>query len=70
MQPGGGTHHFKKQWGGIDVPLPWHQYAPAGGVRGTPSPSDSAFSWGPRLWRRLPLAVANLLGPRVVRFLP
>jgi serine/alanine adding enzyme len=67
--PGGGTHHFKSQWGGADVPLPWRQYAP-GGVKATPSPDDPAFSWGPRLWRRLPLSIANRLGPRVVRFLP
>jgi FemAB-related protein (PEP-CTERM system-associated) len=67
--PGGGTHHFKSQWGGADVPLPWRQYAP-GGLRATPSPDDPAFSWGPRLWRRLPLPIANRLGPRLVRFLP
>jgi FemAB-related protein (PEP-CTERM system-associated) len=67
--PGGGTHHFKKQWGGADVPLPWHQYA-SGGVKATPSPDDPALSWGPRLWRRLPLPIANRLGPRLVRFLP
>jgi FemAB-related protein (PEP-CTERM system-associated) len=69
--PGGGTHHFKKQWGGVDVPLPWHQYAASeGGRHATPSPDDRAFSWGPRLWRRLPLSLANRLGPRLVRFLP
>src|SRR6266480_3158597 len=56
--PGGGTHHFKRQWGGADVPLPWCQCS-SGGVKAPPSPGDSAFSWGPRLWRRLPLAVAN-----------
>ena len=67
--PGGGTHHFKRQWGAADVPLRWHQYAP-GGVAATPSPHDPAFSWGPRLWRRLPLPIANRLGPRLVRFLP
>jgi len=67
--PGGGTHRFKSQWGGADVPLPWRQYAP-GGVKATPSPNDPAFSWGPRLWRRLPLPIANRLGPRLVRFLP
>lgn len=67
--PGGGTHHFKQQWGGADVPLPWCQYA-AGGVKAPPSPDDRAFSWGPKLWRHLPLSIANLLGPRVVRFLP
>ncbi len=67
--PGGGTHHFKSQWGGADVPLPWRQYAP-GRVTATPSPDDPALSWGPRLWRRLPLPIANRLGPRLVRFLP
>ncbi len=67
--PGGGTHAFKRQWGGTDVPLPWCQYAPDG-VTATPSPDDPAFSWGPRLWRRLPLPIANRLGPRLVRFLP
>jgi FemAB-related protein (PEP-CTERM system-associated) len=69
--PDGGTHHFKRQWGGLDVPLAWHQFVSTkGGKHATPSPDDAAYSWGPRLWRRLPLFVANRLGPRVVRFLP
>jgi hypothetical protein len=67
--PGGGTHHFKLQWGGSDVPLPWHQYA-RNGKEGPPSPDDSAFSWGPRVWRRLPMFITNRLGPRLVRYLP
>jgi FemAB-related protein (PEP-CTERM system-associated) len=67
--PGGSTHHFKQQWGGADVPLPWCQYSPRG-RSATPSPDDPSFSWGPWLWRRLPLPVANLLGPRLIRFLP
>ena len=65
----GGTHRFKQQWGGVDMPLPWRQYA-ANGRRGTPSPDDRGLSWGPRLWRHLPLSVANAIGPRLVRFLP
>ena len=67
--PGGGTHNFKKQWGGIDVPLRWCQYA-SGARKAPPSPDDHAFSWGPRIWRRLPLPIANRLGPRLIRFLP
>jgi hypothetical protein len=67
--PGGGTHRFKQQWGGRDVALPWCECAP-GKRAATPAPGDAAFSWGPRLWRHLPLPVANRLGPRVVRFLP
>jgi FemAB-related protein (PEP-CTERM system-associated) len=67
--PGGGTHRFKQQWGGRDAPLPWVQYA-SGRRAATPSPDDPALSWGPRIWRWLPLPVANLLGPRLIRFLP
>lgn len=67
--PGSGTHVFKRQWGSRDVPLPWCQFARNGHVA-TPSPKDPAFSWGLRLWRRLPLPIANLLGPKLVRFLP
>ncbi len=28
----------------------------------TPSPDDGAYSWGPRLWKHLPVGIANLLG--------
>lgn len=67
--PGSGTHRFKQQWGGRDIPLWWYQHA-AGKRAATPSPNDRAFAWGPRVWSRLPLPIANLLGPRVVRLIP
>lgn len=67
--PGSGTHRFKQQWGGRDLPLWWYQHA-AGRRAATPSPNESAFSWGPRVWKRLPLSIANVLGPRVVRLIP
>jgi FemAB-related protein (PEP-CTERM system-associated) len=67
--PGAGTHRFKRQWGSRDEPLWWYQRA-AGGAAATPSPDDPAYSWGPRLWRRLPLPLATALGPRIVRGIP
>ena len=63
--PGAGTHRFKKQWGGRDVPLFWYG---TGGT--TPVPEGGALSLGPRVWRHLPLAVANRLGPLIVRGIP
>lgn len=67
--PDGGTHRFKTQWGGRDTTLWWYQHgAESGG--GTPSPDSGPYSFGPRVWSRLPLAVANLLGPRIVRSIP
>jgi serine/alanine adding enzyme len=67
--PGSNTHRFKQQWGSRDVPLWWYQRA-WGGRAATPSPDMAGYSWGPRVWRRLPLPLANLLGPRVVRLIP
>jgi FemAB-related protein (PEP-CTERM system-associated) len=68
--PDGGTHRFKRQWGSRDEQLHWYQHSRGGEAAATPSPDDGAFSWGPRLWKRLPLRVATALGPRIVRYIP
>lgn len=66
--PGGNTHKFKRQWGGRDEQLWWYEQRLGGAT--TPAEGSGAASMGPRVWRKLPLAVANTLGPRVVRFIP
>ena len=67
--PGSGTHKFKRQWGGHDQPLWWYSQSSIAGAK-TPSPDDGAYSWGPRIWQKLPESVANVLGPRIVRYIP
>ncbi|MEP7064400.1 MAG: FemAB family XrtA/PEP-CTERM system-associated protein [Gemmatimonadota bacterium] len=67
--PGSGTHKFKLQWGARDEQLWWYDQAASAEVK-TPSPTDSGYSWGPRLWKRLPTGVATMLGPRIVRYIP
>lgn len=67
--PGTGSHRFKMQWGGRDEPLWWYDLAASTGVT-TPSPTDGALSWGPRIWRRIPVSIATRLGPSIVRYLP
>ncbi len=66
--PDSGTHRFKRQWGARDVPLWWYQLSR--GASKTPSPDDSRYSLGPRVWRHLPVPVATRLGPLIVRFIP
>lgn len=66
--PGSGTHKFKLQWGGREEQLHWYQRA--NGVAKTPSPDDAKYAWGPRLWKKLPVSVATILGPRIVRGIP
>lgn len=67
--PGGGGHRFKRQWGGRDETLWWY-YQGRGRNGGVPSREDPAHRWKINLWRRLPLALTNRLGPRIVRSLP
>jgi FemAB-related protein (PEP-CTERM system-associated) len=67
--PGSGTHRFKRQWGSRDEPLWWYDLSRLPNVA-TPSPNDSAFAWGPRIWKRLPVRVTRALGPNIVRYIP
>jgi serine/alanine adding enzyme len=66
---GAGTHKFKMQWGGREEELWWYGLASQGEAT-TPSPNDGSYSWGPRVWRRLPTSVATALGPGIVRYIP
>ncbi len=67
--PNEGTHRFKRQWGGRDVPLPWAQWTPRE-VTATPSPDRPLFRAATAVWRRLPLPVTNRVGPILARRLP
>jgi len=67
--PGGGTHYFKRQWGGADVPLPWAQWSPRDG-HATPSPARPVYRAAAAVWRRLPLFLTKRLGPPLARRLP
>jgi FemAB-related protein (PEP-CTERM system-associated) len=67
--PGSGTHQFKKQWGGRDVPLPWRVWS-RGGSMAPPTPDRPIFALATGVWRHTPLALANRLGPVIARFLP
>jgi serine/alanine adding enzyme len=67
--PDGGTHRFKLQWGGETVPLPWLHWSPTG-TAAPPSPDRPLFEIATRIWSRMPLAMANTIGPFLARSLP
>ncbi len=67
--PGGGTHRFKKQWGSVDVPLPWLQWS-ARERTVMPTPDRPAFRLASAVWRRLPLALTKKVGPVIARQIP
>lgn len=65
-----GTYRFKKQWGAIERPLYWHYWLPAGAPMPGLTPHNPKYALAIRLWQRLPIAVANRLGPYIVKNLP
>lgn len=67
---GGGNHRFKKQWNPEEISLAWYHWTPSGNGMPQLNPDNPRFRLAIRIWQRLPLAFANLLGPRIVRFLP
>jgi FemAB-related protein (PEP-CTERM system-associated) len=65
--PGGGTHRFKLQWGGQDEPLQWSGWPDDHEDGDEPS---AALQLASRVWQRLPLRIAEALGPIVSARLP
>lgn len=68
--PESGTYRFKAQWGARPVPLYWKYWMASGGGLPDVSPRNAKFRLAIQMWRRLPLSVANCIGPLVVRSIP
>jgi serine/alanine adding enzyme len=69
---GAGTDRFKRQWGAQPVPLYWYRWERGGGRTETTGGEErgKAMRLATSIWQRLPLRVANTLGPLVSGALP
>ncbi len=67
---GDGTYQFKEQWGAVPEPLEWEYVLGRGQHLPTADRHDSKFNMAIEAWKRLPLGVATMLGPRLVRIVP
>lgn len=65
-----GTYRFKKQWGAEPRQLHWHYWLADGGEPPKMNPDNPKYAMAIRTWQKLPLSVANRIGPRIVRNLP
>jgi len=65
-----GTYRFKKQWGAKPEQLHWHYCLRPGAPMPALNPQNAKYQLATKIWQRLPLGVANFLGPRIVRNLP
>jgi serine/alanine adding enzyme len=63
-----GTYEFKMQWGAVSSDLYWGYWM----NRDTSMPETPAegMQMASRIWRRLPVAFTNLLGPALIRHIP
>jgi serine/alanine adding enzyme len=68
-----GTYNFKKQWGAQPVQLYWHRWERSPRSKPEPGVDDDAkgmMYYATQVWRRLPLSIANTVGPWVSPNLP
>lgn len=68
--PDSGTYKFKAQWGAQPHQLYWYYWMKDGRDVPQLNPQNPKYALAIRLWQTLPVAVANLLGPHIVKHLP
>jgi len=67
---GSGTYEFKRHWVCQERPLHWYYWLAPGSGLPQARPDNPRYHLAIEMWKRLPLVVANQLGPRIVRGLP
>ena len=67
---GTGAYDFKRHWGFEPRALQYQYYLPNGGELPNVNPTNPKFQPFISLWKKLPLPLANLIGPQVIKYLP
>ncbi len=65
-----GTYRFKQQWGAQPKQLYWHYWLGQSETPPSLNPSNPKYALIISVWKRLPVALANLLGPAIVKNIP
>lgn len=64
---GTGSFAFKKNWGFVPEPLSYQYWTRPGETVPEVNPLNPKYELMIRVWKRLPLPIANLIGPGIVR---
>jgi len=64
---GSGPYHFKKNWGFTPEPLAYAEWSAPDAQPRDVDPTSAAFARKIALWRKLPLPIANMIGPFIAR---
>ena len=64
---GSGPFSFKKNWGFEPEPLVYRSWCAPGSEARNIDPTDAGYSAKIELWKRMPLSLANRIGPAIAR---
>lgn len=62
-----GAYHFKRNWGFEPEPLSYGIWTASGAEARDADPTSSKHAARIELWKRLPLSIANMIGPHIAR---
>jgi FemAB-related protein (PEP-CTERM system-associated) len=65
-----GTYNFKRQWGSDQKRLDYHYFLNRANKVPAVNANENKYKLAINIWRKLPLKIANAVGPRVIRYLP
>jgi serine/alanine adding enzyme len=68
--PEEGTYRFKEQWGASPVQLYWHYWLRDKVPMPELNPRNPKYRIAISIWKKLPVPLANFIGPRIVKNLP
>ena len=64
---GSGAYHFKRNWGFVPEPLSYAHWTAPGAQKRDADPTSARHAAQIALWQRLPLPIANRIGPWIAR---
>ncbi len=67
---GSGQHTFKERWGATAIDLCWQYWTAPGKDLHLAKPDDPRYRRKTEMWKRLPLGLTRVLGPRISCGLP
>jgi FemAB-related protein (PEP-CTERM system-associated) len=67
---GENTHRFKEQWGAVQYPMFWHYWMSKEGPMPEINPRNPKYRFAIGMWKKLPVPITRVFGPRIVRNLP
>lgn len=64
------TYKFKEQWGATPSPMVWSYWVRNDGKMPDITPRNRKYHLAIGIWKKLPLSVTRLLGPRIIKNIP